>query len=162
MGFEVSTWTGTAQVTIPVFDVAVDVRVVRDAGHVVGIQSGGLAGGAFRMSDAMLLLDVQFPGPEDIVVYEGYTKGFLRSVLQNLLTPDVDVNGDGVFEAVSFGVLFTGLGAQYHDVRAICRTDADCDDGNPCTSDGCWLDNGCSHLRMTTATCLDGTPIPPL
>jgi hypothetical protein len=161
-GFEVSTWTGTAQVTIPVFDVAVDVRVVRDAGHVVGIQSGGLAGGAFRMSDAMLLLDVQFPGPEDIVVYEGYTKGFLRSVLQNLLTPDVDVNGDGVFEAVSFGVLFTGLGAQYHDVRAICRTDADCDDGNPCTSDGCWLDNGCSHLRMTTATCLDGTPIPPL
>jgi hypothetical protein len=41
-----------------------------------------------------------------------------------------------------------------------CATDADCDDGNPCTADLCEPD-GCEHQPMTGATCGKGTDCTP-
>ncbi len=40
-----------------------------------------------------------------------------------------------------------------------CQTPpADCDDGNPCTTDGCDPDLGCVHVPTPTAACDDGDP----
>lgn len=145
-------------VSFSVHDLQVDGRIVRRGDRIAGLAGDSLAGGALRVADALMLLDQGFPGPDSQEVHSGLTKGFIRDLLTNLLEPDVDVNGDGVPEAISFGALFSALTARVESVRVDCRTDADCDDGNPCTYDGCTVGAGCFH-NWQDGACDDGNPL---
>ncbi len=49
----------------------------------------------------------------------------------------------------------TGDTGPVKDVGPTCKA-ADCDDGNPCTSDGC-TDNACSHDNLVDTECDDGS-----
>jgi len=155
--YRIRTWIN-GPVSFLIHDLQLDGRVVRRGGRIAGLTGDSLFGGAIRLSDALLLLDMGAPGPDSVEVYQGLTKGFIRDVLTTVLQPDVDVNGDGVPEAVSFGARFSALSASVGEVRARCVADADCDDGNPCTYDGCYRDTGCFHTYLQ-GFCDDGDPL---
>ena len=120
--------------------------------------SGVVAGALLRQDILDSFLSFPFidePFPLDIIDYA--------------LIPDIDLDGDGVKEGISFGMVIDGIPAGFE--FSLCVPSCDgagcmdgcggvcagaCDDGDPCTEDLCVPEQGCVHQAQLGAPCSFG------
>ena len=161
--FTFDTWYLGTPVTGTLYNVQIEAPVQFDGtGHIVGLDWGSIIGGAIRSTEVTFLLDLLVPGPGSTVLYTDPTIGDITKDqvlvwMQSILLPDVDTNGDTIPDAFSFGALYSALQANVLGVSPPCKTAADCDDGNPCTTDICEWDESCRYMYNMNP-CDDGLP----
>ena len=129
-------------------------------GAVIGLDWGSIVGGAIRQNEVKLLLDLAIPGAGSTIVYTDptfgdITKDTLLLWLQTILVPDIDTDGDNVPDAISIDIIASALAANILGASPACTTNADCDDGNVCTSDFCGFEGSC-RWDYNTLPCSDG------